>query len=127
MPTPRADDPSYRGLSAGMISPPVTDVDDVDEECGTITMTLGDAADVSPSVHLASGTSISISGGQVTSGCVMPIMCIMDASSSARPSPVRSAMDVTIHMTDSSICTVVAADAAVVAVRPAAVTEPTKL
>jgi hypothetical protein len=119
-PTLRADDPSYRGLSAEMISLPATDVDDVDEEYGTITMTLRDTADASPSIRLASGTSISVSGGWVTSGYVMPVMCVMDTSSSARPSPVRSAMDVTIHVTDSSVCTVVAADAAVVAVRPAA-------
>jgi hypothetical protein len=57
-------------------------------------MTPGDAADVSPFIRLASGTSVSIYGGWVAFGCAMPIARIVDASSSTdRLSSIRSAVD----------------------------------
>jgi hypothetical protein len=73
-----------------------TDIGGADMEYGTITTTPGDAADVSPSVLLASGTFISIHRGRITSGCTMPTECVTDALSSSCPSPIRSAVDATI-------------------------------
>jgi hypothetical protein len=45
----------------------------------------------------------------------MPAMRVVDASSSTRPSPVRSIADATIHAIGASICDVVTDNTAVVA------------
>jgi hypothetical protein len=52
----------------------------MDTARGTIATTPGDAADVSPSIRLASGTSISIRGGWVTCGHTAPVARVADAS-----------------------------------------------
>lgn len=106
-PAPRADDPSYCGLSTGMISPTTADVDGTDTERSTITMTLGDAADASPFVRLTSGTSISIREDRVASDCTTPLPRLLHHGRN--------------HSHDcGSVCAVVTADTTVVAVHPAA-------
>jgi hypothetical protein len=114
-----ADNPSCRGLFTGMTSPLVVDVDGTDMVRDTIAMTPEDVADMSPSVHLASGTSISIHGGWVASGCATPAARVVDVSSSTdRLSSVCSAVDTATGAAGSSTYIVITIDVIVAAGRP---------
>jgi hypothetical protein len=46
--------------------------------------------------------------GSCNDSCTMPVVCVTDTSSFARPSPVHSTTDAAIHATGGSICVVVA-------------------
>jgi hypothetical protein len=81
----------------------VADDDGTDAARGTIAMTPRDATDASPFIRLASGISVSVHGGWVTSGCAMPTARVVDASSSTnRLSSIRFATDPATYVASSS-------------------------
>jgi hypothetical protein len=82
----------------------------MDAARGTIAMTPRDAANVSASVRLTSGTSVFVHGGWVASGYAMPVSIVDVSSSTNCLSYVRFVTDAATCVADGSSCTIISVD-----------------